>query len=148
MKQSPGFSSFRKWLDIWDYYLENEEKENKIRNLLNGQNLIFFFKKGNSVFGAPEESRVVFAKMKSPEEDAVEDWIKEASFAAFDLVKALDGNEVENIFTAKDLNSIKIIDKEEAEDLLKKRPAKEETPDLKKPHDEEGANVITLKDKN
>jgi len=146
MKQSPAFSKFRNLMDIWDNYLESEEKEQKVKNLLNGQNLILFFTSGNGIFGAPEESRVIFAKMKSPDQDTAEDWVDDANFAAFDLAKALQGKETENLFGIKDLDSIKIIDRDKAEKMLMKCPDAGETPELERPHDEDGANVIKLKD--
>ncbi len=66
---------------------------------------------------------------------------------ALNLAKALLGKEVESIFSAKDLKSIKIIDRDEAEKLLKKQPSSDKQIDYEPPHDEEGAGVIKLKDK-
>lgn len=146
MKQSPAFSSFRHWMDRWDNYLENEEKTQKINDIINGNQLILFFVKDGKVFGAPEESRVVFAKLKNPDDDIDDDWVKDANFAAFDLAKALGGEEIENIFSANDLKDIKVIEPEEVEKALQKCPEKGETPDLEKPHKKDGANTITLKD--
>jgi len=145
--ESLGFSSFRSLMDTWDNYLESEDKEAKIRKLLDGQGLILFFKKGKEIYGAPEQSRVIFAKMKTPDEDVNDDWMKEANFMALNLGKALTGEEVENMFSAKDLKSIKVMDRDKVEKLLKKMQSSGEQIDYEPPHDEEGAGVIQLKDK-
>jgi hypothetical protein len=130
-------------LEFKKFIIESEDKLNKIRNIIDNQNLILFFKKDGKIYGAPEESRVVFAKMKNPDEDATKSWIKEANFSAFDLEKALQGKAVEAIFSIKDFNKIKIIDKEVAETALSKEPSNDIPVDLKGPED----TGIVLKDK-
>jgi len=134
---------FRVWLE------DKEDKKNKIRNLIDGQNLIFFFKKGDNIFGGPEESRLVFAKMKSPDEDMPDNWADEANFAAFDLFNALQGNQVMNMFGGKDLNDINVISPEEAEQKLMKSHDKEKpkTTKLTITHGKHGAGMLKLKDK-
>jgi len=139
--------SFMDLVDTWNCYLESEDKESKIKTLLDGQGLILFFKKGKDIFGASEESRLIFAKMKTPDEDVNDDWLKEAIFMALNLKKALLGKEVESTFSTKDLKSIKIIDRDDAEKLLKKQPSSDKQVDYEPPHDEDGAGVIKLKDK-
>lgn len=101
-------------------FQENKDNQ-KIKNLLDGQNLIMFFTKNNKLFGAPEESRIVFAKMKNPEgdEDMPDNWEEEANFMAYDLINALTGQNKESIFTAKDLPLIKILDRDQMEKQLK-----------------------------
>src|SRR5581483_4126086 len=101
MQESPAFSSFRKLMDIYDetMLLEKNKKEarhNKVKSIIDGKNLIMFFKKNGSIFGAPEESRIVFARMKNPDETP-DDWDDEANFNAFDLIKALSGDATENL---------------------------------------------------
>jgi len=110
---------FRVWLD-------SKEKDQKIKNLLDGHDLIFFFTMGDEIFAAPEESRVVFAKMKTRDEDA--NWIQDANFAAFNMLQALLGQKTQNIFSSKDIKKIKIIEKDEAEKLLKKHPSSKKDP--------------------
>jgi hypothetical protein len=99
---------------------KDAQKKNKIKNLLDNQNLIMFFTKNNKLFGAPEESRIVFAKMKNPEgdEDMPDNWEDEANFMAHDLMNALTGQTTENIFTAKDLPLIKVLDRNQIEKQL------------------------------
>ncbi len=122
-----------------------EEKESKVKNLLGGQNFIMFFTtdSGNSVFGAPENSRVVFARMKNP--DSETDGLDDANFMAVDLIKALMGQKVQNMFGNKDLSKIKIIDKDVAEKKLLTHPAHKMN--LKIKQDKDGVGMIKLKDK-
>jgi hypothetical protein len=131
------------FLEFKRFIIESEDKLNKVRSVVDAQNLILFFTKDKKIYGAPEESRVVFAKMKHPDEDVTKNWVKEASFCAYDLEKALQGNAVEVVFSIKDFGKIKIIDKEEAEKLLTKKPANDKSVDLKGPED----TGIILKDK-
>lgn len=136
---------FRLWLE------DKEAKQDKIRNLIDGQNLILFFTKDGNLFGAPEESRLVFANMKSPNQDMPDSWADEANFVAFDLMKALIGDRVENMFGKKDMKQIKIVDPDEAHSMLMKSPknkVKHAIDTLKTiGHSKHGANMIKLKDK-
>lgn len=136
---------FRLWLE------DKEAKHDKVRNLIDGQNLILFFTKGDDLFGAPEESRLVFAKMKNPDDDMPDGWADDANFAAFDLLKALAGDQVENMFGKKDMKKIKVIDPDEAHSRLMKAPTnivKTVTDVLKTiGHSKHGANMLKLKDK-
>ena len=56
---SPSFSSFRDLMDRWDKQLILKEELDAINNLLDKHDLILFFKKGDDLFGAPEESRLI-----------------------------------------------------------------------------------------
>lgn len=134
---------FKDWFEV------NESRKHKIRNLVDGHNFIMFFTKDNGVFGAPEESRLVFAKMKTPDEETPDGWADEASFAAFDMIKALAGDKVQNLFSKKDLKKIKIIDRNAAENILLNLPGSCPCQDVMKVgHDKEGAGIIKLKDRN
>ena len=144
---SPGFSSFRQLMDIWDENLDKEEKKNQIRRLIDGDNFIFFFKNKDSIFGAPEESRVVFAKMKNPDEDTADGWLDDANFIAVNLMKAMMGDKITQMFSNKDLKKIKVIDKDSIEDLLMKEPSKKPCTALTIRQDPEGTGMIKLKDK-
>jgi hypothetical protein len=113
-----GFSTFRELLDIWDIQLENERVD-RVRNLLKSDSLIFFFKKDKEFFGAPEDSRVIFAKLKSPDEDVTKAWDTEASFMAINLSRMIeDGNPSKRIFYKKDMKNMEVIDKKEVEKEL------------------------------
>lgn len=160
MQQSPGFSSFRSLLDQWDENIlkenkKKQEKQSKVKNIIDGKNLIMFFKKGDSLFGAPEESRIVFARMKNPDtDDLPEDWGEDASFSAFDLVKALGGEGVENLFSLKDLPDIDVVTRDEIENSLMKCPYDDQpqqqlpAPTLTiEPLNKLGVKAINLKDR-
>jgi hypothetical protein len=125
---------------------KNHAKRNKITNILDGQNLIMFFSKDERFFGAPEESRIVFAKMKDPEgdEDMPDNWEDEANFMAFDLMHSLIGQNTQNIFSAKDLSKIKVLDRDHMEKHLMQCPDANVNIKIKKNLDNIGA--IKLKD--
>ena len=113
---SLGFSDFRALLDRWD---ESEEKL-KIKVLLEENGLVFFFKKDKQIYGATENNRLTFARMKNPDKEDKE-WAKEASFTAINL----ENKELsKNIFNKKDLEQIEIIDQEKAEKTLQKKGKK------------------------
>ena len=85
------------------YFINEEDSED--------ENMVFFFKKDNEIYGAPEESRIIFARMKHPDkDDKSKNWDKDATFVAVDL----KSKERQSVFGYKDLNKIKIIDREEA----------------------------------
>ena len=121
MRKSPAFSSFRYLMDLYDEVLEEEAKENKVRSLLDGH--ILFFKKKAGIFGAPEESRVTFARLKNPEEDDVSGFQDEATFMALNLLDALTGKSSQSLFGFKDLPDIKVLDRDECEKILLKKAA-------------------------
>lgn len=87
--------------------------------ILGDDSLCMYFTFGDSeVFGSPEESRLVFAKIKDPK-DEDRDALKDAMFSGIDLMKIMSGERTERLFSTKDLPKIKIIDKEELAKLLK-----------------------------
>lgn len=156
MQDSPAFSSFRKLMDIWDETASKEKKskekkQSRVKSIIDGQNLIMFFKKGNGIFGAPEESRIVFARMKNPnDEEMPEDWANDANFNAYDLAQTLNGNSTENLFSMNDLPEIDVITRDEAENILMQCPcqtAQSATVKPASPIDKFGASAIQLKDR-
>jgi hypothetical protein len=146
MKQSPAFSSFRSVMDLWD---EHEQKIGHVRSLIDGNGLLMFFRRNGSIYGAPEEGRIVFAKMKQPDEDTPQDWAKDASFTAFDLLKALggDGEQSQCVFSHKDLADLEVVDRDSVEQELAGMPLPMATPALHSRHDKDGAGKVRLKDK-
>lgn len=114
---SPAFSTFRELMDIWDENINAERKE-KLKQAMEGE-LSFFFKFKDEIFGCPEESRLVFAKLKTPDEDVTPAWATEAGFLGINLSRALEEEQFpRRLFYKKDLNGIKIIDREVAEKEL------------------------------
>lgn len=120
-------SNFVEIMDIWDTWLETKGHKAKISSIIDNNELILFFKKNNKIYGAPEESRLIFAKIKNKDKDIP----PSASFAAYDLEQAAKGKETMQIFSKKDLEGIKVIQREKAERLIYKK----------------SKNTITFKDK-
>jgi hypothetical protein len=109
-------------MDDWDEYLEEENRTNRIRTLVDNPNLVLFFVKGKDVHGAPEDSRVIFARMKSKGDEDGEAWKKDADFLAVNLSACIRGNTSRTLLGKKDLAKMKVIDKEKAFKLLSKMP--------------------------
>lgn len=79
------------------------------------------------IFSAPEESRLVFAKLKSHDDDDLpEKWKEEAKFIACNLLQSLLGNHTENLFGLNDLKDINLMDKDNVVDELMKKSKKKE----------------------
>lgn len=116
--QSPGFSKFRELMDVWDGYLVENEVDNRVSELI--APFVFFFKRGSDIFGAGEDSRVVFAKMKHPDDELPSGWRDEANFTAHNLQKSVSGEPAQNVFSYKDLKKIKILDKDKVSEMLHK----------------------------
>jgi hypothetical protein len=142
MTKTPAFSQFRELMNLWD----ESEASVKVKSLIEGNSLVLFFQMEDKVYGAPEGGRVTFAKMKSPDDDLPEGWIKDANFVAYDLGKAVKGEKVERVFSEKDLGGIKVIEQEKAEDLLEKS-AKGEPADLPDEEDPTAPDAPTNIDK-
>lgn len=114
MQDSLGFSDFRSLMDQWDEAVEKQEIRD-IKSMVEGNDFVLFFTKEGRIFGAPEESRLTFARMKVPDEEEDDpNWLKEATFMAINLSRALEGERAEAVFGWNDMNKIKIIDVEEA----------------------------------
>lgn len=108
-------------MDIWDEaVLEEQDVDQKISSLIDGQDNILFFRKDGDIFGASEDSRVVFAKLKSPDDEEMPaGWDNEANFDAWNLTKGLQGSPPHQIFGKDDLKSIKVVDRDTAFEELK-----------------------------
>lgn len=91
-------------------------KQDKIDNILNAHELSLFFRKGNDYFGAPENSRIIFAKLKNNDDDepmilGMKDQMK---FLALNLLKSMLNDESsETMFGINDLPQINVCDREE-----------------------------------
>lgn len=106
--------SFRELMDLWD---ENSLKD-RLSSVLDNTGLVLFLVRNDELFGCPEDSRLTFARLKNPDPG---DDIKDAMFSVFDLKSAMLGKQIQKLFGAKDLDSLKIIDREEAEKRLSKK---------------------------
>lgn len=107
---------------IWE--AKDMDLRSKISGILDRQQFSLFFSKGDSVFAAPEESRVAFARMKNPDKDTPPDWAAQANFVAINLDGISDGHATQFVFGLKDIPKITIIDQEKAVDGLMKKKKK------------------------
>jgi hypothetical protein len=122
---SPAFSKFRELMDKWDRHCVLEEQEKSIHDLMDRHGMILFFKKGDDLFGAPVESRLVFAKLKNdePEDDdpMMPGFRDEAKFIGINLLKSMFGSpedSVENMFGNEDIPNIHVCDREEVVNMI------------------------------
>jgi hypothetical protein len=117
MNSSPTSTTARlmaHWKALWEDALDDQQKK-KIKMMLDNGSLLFFFRHNKEIYGASEGSRVTFAKMKDPDdEDHTPGWMKEAMFTATNLTKLGQGEQVQTIFSEKDLKSIDVLSKDEA----------------------------------
>lgn len=93
-------------MDDWDDVL-SEECTDAIKSMVGHPGFVLFLKRGNDIFAAPEESRIVFAKMKSDDEDDI--WKKEASFMGMDLARALGGEKMQSLFGMGDMKGLEVM---------------------------------------
>lgn len=114
MANYPAFSSFRELMSLWN----DSEQIVSIKAFLENNGLILFFKKDKVLYGAPEQSRVIFARMKNPADKIDAQWAKEATFMAINL---MDDDHQKVVFGFKDLDDIEIVDQEKAEKELTKK---------------------------
>lgn len=116
-------------MDLWDNVLAEEERRDQILSVINSPNLVLFFTKDDSVFAAPEDSRVVFARLKSKSDEDGEKWKNDADFMAINLTSLVsDGKVSQSVMCKKDLRKIKVIDREEVEKLLMKQSKSKKAP--------------------
>jgi hypothetical protein len=106
------YNNFREFID---------RREKK---LLKESDLCLFFKKDGIIYGATENSRITYARMKNPESKEDEAWKKEATFTAYDLEKSADGTKVKSVFNSEDADKLVPIDQERAEKEMEKKGKK------------------------
>lgn len=107
----------RHLLNLWSEQ-DKKEKQAKVRQLVENE-LIFFFKKDGDYFGCSEDGRLVFARIKNPDKDLSPKWFEEACFQVYNLSQTLkQDNIVRKIFYKKDIEDLKIVDREEVEKKL------------------------------
>jgi hypothetical protein len=121
--QSEAFADFHAMMDRWDMYCAFQEQEDRLNDILDKHELILFFTKGKDLYGAPEDSRVIFAKLKADDDDdpMMPNFRQEAQFRAVNLFKAMSGEEgLERVFNLKDIPELKVVDREKAIDMMLK----------------------------
>ncbi len=112
MLKSPGF---RNWFHI------TEDSKEKIESMIDEGEYILFFKKGGDIFAASEDSRVAFAKMKNPDDEMPVNWEEEASFTADNMDKMTRGEPGPHVFSKKDINEMKVMDRDKVIEELGKK---------------------------
>jgi hypothetical protein len=136
-----------RWNKLWQEKENKELVKNQVKTLLGSEEFVMFFKKGGSIYACGEESRLVFARIKNPDEDS-DEWLKDANFLAVNLTKGLKENKVQNIFSDKDIKSIKVISEEEAEKILiSQAKGKVVDAEVEEKDSDEPSGTIQLKDK-
>ena len=116
----------RNCLDLWNEALSAD----KIQTMLDDNGFVLFFTKEKEVFGATEDGRLIFARMKHPDPEEPEGYMKEATFSATNLTRAVEGEKTETVIGRRDLAKLKIISQEEAEKLLKKQAEKADATEI------------------
>jgi len=108
---SPAFSEFRDLMDKWD----------ASSHLFSENDLCMFFKKDGVLYGTTESGRITFARMKNPESKEDRDWMKDATFVAYDLEKTASGEKSMSVFGQKEARKAEIVSQDEAEKELEKK---------------------------
>lgn len=132
-RYSVGFSEFRNLMDQWDNHVFVETVHNELEKFLNHKEILMYFiypvkkgKKGKNtrLYGATEDGRLAFAKIKNPNKDDPEK--AQDNFSAFDLVSLVNHSdepeEVQRIkiFDRRDIPKIKVVSQEYAIEVLTK----------------------------
>lgn len=111
---------FQKFIDAWDEYCEEDNKLNQINMLVDGQSFVMFFRYNGDIYAATEPNRVVFARMKHPDDgETPPQWLEDANFMAVNLTKTILGSPTQQMFKSKDIDQIEIVpDKEDVIAIL------------------------------
>lgn len=111
---------FQKYIDAWDEYCENSNKMNQINMIVDGENFVMFFLSEGDIFAATEPNRVVFARMRQPDDgETPPQWVEDANFMAVNLTKTVLGSPTQQMFKFKDIDQIEVIpDKEKVKAIL------------------------------
>lgn len=115
-----------------------EEAADKLNHMFDSHGFILFFKKDGEYYGAGEDSRVVFAKLKNEDEDMGDGWDDEATFSAVNLKKLAQSDPSHHVFGKKDISKIKVVDRDDVVDALKDECGKSG------PHDVGTIKIIKL----
>lgn len=117
------YTPSRKPLRFRSWFEGQSVEDDAINRFMDGHGLILFFKKGKDVYGAGEDSRLAFARMKNPDDEDSDAWEDEGSFTAHNLSAMAGGTPAHNIFTSSDLKKIKVVDREDVVKEMKKKLA-------------------------
>lgn len=138
---APAFSSFREIMEIYDKHCFLQEQKDKIGEMLDRHEISLFFKHNGkdelNYFGAPENSRIIFAKLKNNDEDEpmMPGFRDQAKFLAINLLKSMisDDDPSETLFGVGDIPQINVCDREEViEKMLTHKPKSDKKKKAKK----------------
>lgn len=123
---------FQKIIDAWDEACQADDKMNQINMLVDGDNFVMFFQHNGDIFAATEPNRVVFARMKQPDDgETPEQWVQDANFMGVNLSKTLLGSPTQQMFKFKDMEQIEVIpDREQVTALLGQQIAQTPQPSM------------------
>lgn len=118
-----GISDFRGLMENWEYFLEMKGLEDKLNQLLDKHEITLFFTKGDDLYGAPESSRVIFAKLKTDDDDdpMQPNFRQEARFPVINLFRSMNGSPediVQSVFGLKEMPDLEVCDREKAIQML------------------------------
>lgn len=110
---------YKRTQSSWDKF---KVFEADIQRLIDGSELIFFFKKGKEVFGSTEEGRMAFAVMNDKSEDKrLRDDVR---VHAINLSKSMGSDKIESSLSREQMSEVKVIDRERAEKILQREGKK------------------------
>ena len=101
--------------NTWDNFVY---LENKIKDIIDENDLMLFFKLKGEIYGTDEEGRLTYATLLDKKENIK--LKKELRFSAINLTQAISDEPKEYVFSYEDIKKIKrgIIGKEKAEEEL------------------------------
>lgn len=106
---------YKRTQSSWDCF---RIAEADIQRLIDGNELIFFFKKGKELFGATEEGRMAFAVMNDKSEDnKLKD---EVRVHAVNITKSIDGEKSEASLSREQMSGVKVLEREDVEKAIHK----------------------------
>ncbi len=108
------YSSFSSFKDFCKITEENNDSEQN--------DLCVFFKKNGSVYGATEEGRITYARMKNPESKEDISWKKDAVLILYDLEKESEDKRI--MIKSSEISKFDLISQDKAEKILKKKGKK------------------------
>jgi hypothetical protein len=119
MVMSDNGNDFLNMILSWEHdqkiMKEEDNRFVRAKMLVDGQDYIFFFSYRGNIYGANENARSVFSIMRNP---MGEEGYKDMNFQATNLSKAMSGDPKEEIFIYKEINKIKVIQKQDAYQTL------------------------------
>lgn len=105
-------------MSVWENSVQNDNKI-KIKKLIR-EELSFFFKFEDEFYGCPEDGRLVFAKLKVPDEDYHPSWDEDAAIMALNITRGIKEDHIpKRLFYKKDIKKMNVVDISEIEKILK-----------------------------